>query len=40
MRTRLPQMEFSTRSFMEKMESDSDHVKSFFRHKKLAYIKE
>jgi len=35
----LPQMEINTRSFMEKMESDSDHVKSFFRHKKLDYIK-
>lgn len=35
----LPQMEINTRSFMEKMESDSNHVKSFFRHNKLAYIK-
>jgi len=34
----LSQMETNARSFMEKMESDSDHVKSFFRHKKLAYI--
>ena len=35
----LTQMEINARSFMEKMESDSDHVKSFFRHKKLDYIK-
>ena len=35
----LPQMETNTRSFMERMEANPDHVKSFFRHKKLAYIK-
>jgi len=36
----LSQMESNALSFMEKMESDADHVKSFFKHKKLFYIKD
>jgi hypothetical protein len=30
----------NTLSFMEKMETDADHVKSFFEHKNLSYIKD
>ena len=36
----IDKMESNARSFMERMESDSEHVKSFFRHKKLNYITE
>lgn len=34
------QMEANARSFMEEMEADSAHVKSFFKHKKLNYAKD
>ena len=34
----IDKMERNARSFMERMESDPEHVKAFFRHKKLNYI--